>query len=55
MNAKYAGVSYEVLADANVNEIISQVSDPSVNMDLVKLEKAPRIAVYSPKNKLTLG
>jgi len=28
------------------------VSDPSVNMDLVKLEKAPKMAVYSPKNKL---
>jgi hypothetical protein len=46
------GVSYEVLADAKVNEIITEVSDPSVNMDLVKLEKAPRMAVYSPKNKL---
>jgi hypothetical protein len=46
------GVSYEVLADAKVSEIVTQVSDPSVNMDLVKLEKAPKIAVYSPKNKL---
>jgi hypothetical protein len=46
------GISYEVLADAKVSEIITQVGDPSVNMDLVKLEKAPRIAVYSPKNKL---
>ncbi len=46
------GVSYEVLPDAKVSEIITQVSDPSVNMDLVKLEKAPKIAVYSPKNKL---
>jgi len=46
------GISYEVLADAKVSEIITQVSDPSVNMDLVKLQKAPKIAVYSPKNKL---
>jgi hypothetical protein len=46
------GISYEVLADAQVTEILTQVNDPSVNMDLVKLEKAPRIAVYSPKNKL---
>ncbi|WP_299355773.1 asparagine synthetase B [Mucilaginibacter sp.] len=46
------GISYEVLADAKVTEILTQVNDPSVNMDLVKLEKAPRIAVYSPKNKL---
>jgi len=49
---KIRGVSYEVLADAKVSEIITQISDPSVNMDLVKLEKAPKIAVYSPKNKL---
>jgi hypothetical protein len=49
---KVRGVSYEVLPDAKVNEIIAQVSDPSVNMDLVKLEKAPKMAVYSPKNKL---
>src|ERR1700760_3381937 len=46
------GVSYEVLADATVAQIVTQVSDPSVNMDVVKLEKAPKMAVYSPKNKL---
>jgi len=49
---KIRGVSYEVLPDAKVNEIITEVSDPSVNMDVVKLEKAPKIAVYTPKNKL---
>ncbi|HVV56380.1 MAG TPA: hypothetical protein VHC47_13690, partial [Mucilaginibacter sp.] len=49
---KIRGVSYEVLPDAKVSEIITQISDPSVNMDLVKLEKAPKIAVYTPKNKL---
>lgn len=43
------GVSYEVVADAKVTEILTQINDPSVNMDLVKLQKAPRIAVYSPK------
>jgi len=49
---KIRGVSYEVLPDAKVNDIIAQVSDPSVNMDIVKLQKAPKMAVYSPKNKL---
>src|SRR6202000_2840863 len=44
------GVSCEVIADAKVSEIIAQVSDPSVNMDVVKLQKAPQMAVYSPKN-----
>src|ERR1700730_9428251 len=42
---KIRGVSYEVLADAKVNEIITEVSDPSVNMDVIKLEKAPKMAV----------
>ncbi len=49
---KIRGVSYEVLADGKVNVILNEVTDPSVNMDMVKLEKAPKIAVYSPKNKL---
>jgi hypothetical protein len=49
---KIRGVSYQVLPDAKVNEIINEVSDPSVNMDIVKLEKAPKMAVYSPKSKL---
>src|SRR5471030_1916533 len=35
---KIRGVSYEVLPDAKVDAIIAQVSDPSVNMDVVKLE-----------------
>jgi hypothetical protein len=46
---KIRGVSFEVLPDAKVSEIITQINDPSVNMDLVKLEKAPRMAVYTPK------
>ncbi|MGB4774706.1 MAG: asparagine synthetase B [Daejeonella sp.] len=49
---KIRGVSYEVIADAKVNAILNEITDPSVNMDLVKLEKAPKVAVYSPKNKL---
>jgi hypothetical protein len=46
---KVRGVSYEILPDAKVTEIEAQIADPSVNMDLVKLLKAPRMAVYSPK------
>jgi hypothetical protein len=49
---KIRGVSYEVLADGKVTAILNEVTDPSVNMEMVKLEKAPKIAVYSPKNKL---
>ena len=49
---KIRGVSYDVIADAKVTSILNEITDPSVNMDLVKLEKVPKIAVYSPKNKL---
>ena len=49
---KIRGVSYEVIADAKVTIILNEINDPSVNMDMVKLEKEPKIAVYSPKNKL---
>jgi len=48
---KIRGISYEVIADAKANEIITEISDPSVNMDVVKLEKAPKIAVYAPKER----
>jgi len=46
------GVSYQVIADAQSTAILTQIADPEVNMDEVKLFKAPKIAVYSPKNKL---
>ncbi|WP_291400071.1 asparagine synthetase B [Daejeonella sp.] len=49
---KIRGISYEVLSDGKVNLILNEITDSSVNMDIVKLEKAPKIAVYSPKNKL---
>jgi len=46
------GVSFQILADVQAAAIISEISDPEVNMDVMKLEKAPRVAVYSPKSKL---
>ncbi|MBW6483491.1 MAG: asparagine synthetase B [Vicingaceae bacterium] len=45
------GVSFEVIADVKAGAILQEIADPEVNMDVVKLEKAPKIAVYSPKNK----
>ena len=45
------GVKYEVLADGQVNQIRSQIANPEVNMEIVQLEKAPKIAVYTPPNK----
>ncbi len=49
---KIRGVSYGVLPDAKVNALLTEINNPEVNMDMVKLEKVPKIAVYSPKNKL---
>ncbi|WP_431163303.1 asparagine synthetase B [Flagellimonas beolgyonensis] len=43
------GVSFEVLTDAQAEEILDGISSPSQNQDAVILEKAPKIAVYSPK------
>lgn len=43
------GVSFEVISPAQANRIISEISSPAVNYDIMKLEKYPRIAVYSPK------
>ena len=45
------GVKYEVLAEGQVNQIKSQIADPEVNMEVVQLEKAPKIAVYTPPDK----
>lgn len=43
------GISFEVMSDAAVNSVLKEIESPAVNMNLVRLEKAPRIAVYSPK------
>lgn len=45
------GISYETVSDAQGSSILSDIANPEVNQDAVKLEKAPRIAVYSPKGK----
>lgn len=45
------GVSFELLADTQANSILSEISSPSLNMETVILEKAPKIAVYTPKGK----
>lgn len=44
-------VSYRVISEAEYNEMVALISRPDVNMDVMKLEKAPKIAVYSPKSK----
>ncbi|WP_161887684.1 asparagine synthetase B [Pontibacter russatus] len=46
------GVSYTVISDAQYNSILSEIGNPDANMDIMKLEKVPKIAVYSPKSKM---
>ncbi|MCK6618402.1 MAG: asparagine synthetase B, partial [Cyclobacteriaceae bacterium] len=43
------GVSFEIISSAQANQIISEIASPALNYDIMKLEKYPRIAVYSPK------
>jgi hypothetical protein len=45
------GVTFEVLSDGEANSILDEISSPSQNMENVVLEKAPKIAVYTPPGK----
>ncbi len=45
------GVSFEVISDAKAESILQEISSPSQNMEAVVLEKAPKIAVYTPYGK----
>ncbi|WP_019947213.1 hypothetical protein [Hymenobacter aerophilus] len=46
------GVSYQVISEAQYTSILSEIADPNANMDVMKLEKVPKIAVYTPKGKM---
>jgi len=48
---KLRGVSYEIVSDAQYGGILNEIADPDFNGDIIKLEKAPKIAVYTPPNK----
>lgn len=49
---KVRGVSYQIVSDAKAQLILQEIASPSQNMEAVTLEKAPKIAVYSPKDKM---
>ena len=49
---KIRGVSYQIISDAKSQIILEEIAAPSSNKDAVTLEKAPKIAVYSPKDKM---
>lgn len=46
------GVKYQVIPDASMAKILDEIAQPEINMDAIRLEKAPKIAVYSPPGKL---
>ncbi|RSK50145.1 asparagine synthetase B [Hymenobacter rigui] len=45
------GVTYQVISEAQYTSVLSEIADPNANMDVMKLEKVPKIAVYTPKGK----
>ena len=44
-------VSYNIIADLQSNKILKDISSNEVNQEIIRLEKTPRVAIYSPKNK----
>jgi hypothetical protein len=45
------GVSFDMIADGQAANILNEIAQPEANMDAVKLEKAPKIAIYTPSDK----
>jgi len=45
-------VDFEIISDDQAVQILKEISSPSKNMEAVTLEKSPKIAVYSPKDKM---
>ncbi len=43
------GVDFQVIPNGAFADIRNQIGNPEINQDAVKLEKAPKIAVYSPE------
>ena len=46
------GVTYENISDLQGSQILADIASLENNMDEIRLTKLPKIAVYSPKNKL---
>jgi hypothetical protein len=45
------GVTFESITDGQAAAILDGIAQPDVNQDAVAMNKAPKIAVYSPPNK----
>jgi hypothetical protein len=46
------GISYELISSAKANAILQEIIHPEANLNIARLETAPKIAVYTPKNEL---
>jgi hypothetical protein len=45
------GVSFEIISNGEAERILSSIDSPSQNQESVLLEKAPKVAVYTPSGK----
>jgi len=45
------GIKTEIIPDATRLQILDEIARPDNNMDVMKMEKAPKIAVYAPVDK----
>lgn len=45
---KIRDVSYEIITNAQFGAIRNEISNPELNQEVIKLEKVPKIAVYTP-------
>lgn len=52
LECQVRNVSYKVISDDKASQIRNEIESPAVNKSIVKLDEAPKIAVYSPKDKL---
>lgn len=48
---KIRGISFEIISNVQYQGILNEIAQADVNMESIRLEKAPKVAVYSPKNK----
>lgn len=43
------GITYEIIPDVQFQKIRNDIANPEINQDVIKLEVAPKIAVYTPE------
>jgi hypothetical protein len=49
---KIRNISFDIIPDTKYTLILTEIADPDVNMDVIKLDKPPKIAVYTPDGKM---